>query len=506
MSQILLLPLLLGVPSADAPADARELAALVAPYLEDRTVVLGHIDLATFDVDALVKLAVERGKVERESLAEPAKMLNGLIKALTAEKVRHVFLVWSLIDVPENGPFLVLGAKEANPEKVGQVFRQAHLFPSFKFEAIRGGLVGGTEPILKRMRDLKPMARPDLEKALAGVGPGFAQAVAAGPTDMRKVVEEIMPTLPPELGGGSIQVLTRGLQWAGASAGLADGKLALRFQIVGSDADAAKALLDLLGRALKIAAQQKPIRDTIPGAEKLIAQLTPKQDGNRLVLDLDDASLSRIIEPLVRRQMAEAGVSQARNNLKQLGLALHNYHDAHRRFPAYASFDKQQKPLLSWRVHLLPFIGEDNLYKQFKLDEPWDSEHNKKLIAKMPPIFRSTDNPKLNADGKTTYLAPRADSTMFPGKQGVRIADVTDGTSNTIFLVDADDANAVIWTKPDDWTLDPKQPRKGLSLRFERGFLTLFVDGSVRVLPKTIANETLNALFTRNGGEVIDLP
>jgi hypothetical protein len=507
MSQMLLLPLLLSVPAADAPANARELAALVAPYLEDRTVALNHIDLAAFDVEALVKLAVERGKVERESLAEPAKVLTGLIKGLAAENIRHVFLVWSLIDVPENGPFVVLATtQKADPDKVRQVFREAQLFPGYKFEAIRGNLVGGSEPTLKRMRDLKPLARPDLEKALAGVGPGFAQLVLAGTTDMRKILEEIMPMLPPELGGGSIQVLSRGLQWAGASAQLGDGKLAVRFQVVGSDADAAKGLLDLTGRALKIGAQQKPIRDAIPGAEKLVAQLTPRQDGNRLVLELDDASLAKLIEPLVRREMAEAGLRQSQNNLKQIGLALHNYHDAHGRFPAYASFDKQQKPLLSWRVHLLPYLVQDNLYKQFKLDEPWDSEHNKKLIAKMPAIFQSTNNPKLNADGKTTYLAPRGDSTMFPNKQGLRIADVVDGTSNTIFLVDADDANAVIWTKPDDWQLNPKQPRKGLSLRFDRGFLMLFVDGSVRILPKTITDMTLNAVFTRNGGEVIDLP
>ena len=84
---------------------------------------------------------------------------------------------------------------------------------------------------------------------------------------------------------------------------------------------------------------------------------------------------------------------------------MHNYHDVYKSFPAQASYDNKKKPLLSWRVHLLPYLDELALYKQFKLDEPWDSANNKPLIAKMPAVFRS---PHIaNAEpGKTTYLVP----------------------------------------------------------------------------------------------------
>jgi hypothetical protein len=88
----------------------------------------------------------------------------------------------------------------------------------------------------------------------------------------------------------------------------------------------------------------------------------------------------------------------------------------------------------------------------------------------------------------------------------VRIKEVTDGTSNTIFMVDADDKDAVIWTKPDDLKLDPKDPKKGLSNRFPAGFLAAFADGSVRLLPYSINKETLHALFTKNGGEDVNIP
>src|SRR5438093_7201056 len=75
------------------------------------------------------------------------------------------------------------------------------------------------------------------------------------------------------------------------------------------------------------------------------------------------------------------------NNLKQLALAMHNYHDTYGHLPPAALKNKKGKPLLSWRVALLPFVEEDKLYKEFRLDEPWDSAHNKKLLAKMPKLF-----------------------------------------------------------------------------------------------------------------------
>ena len=195
------------------------------------------------------------------------------------------------------------------------------------------------------------------------------------------------------------------------------------------------------------------------------------------------------------------------NKLRQLALASLSYMDAHQTYPAAYSTDKAGKPLLSWRVHLLPFVGEEKLYKEFHLDEPWDSEHNKKLIARMPDVFRApAADPKLAADGKTTYLAPVGEATMFPGPRGVRIAEVTDGTSNTILFVEADDDHAVTWTAPDDLAYDPKEPMKGLGGHYHGGFLAAFADGDAHFLQKSDDKDNIRALFTRNGGEVVKLP
>jgi hypothetical protein len=235
--------------------------------------------------------------------------------------------------------------------------------------------------------------------------------------------------------------------------------------------------------------------------------LGPAVRGDRLTVELDEsaAAVAQMSASLLARARTAAGRAQSSNNLKQIALAWHNYHDANKAFPADIR-DKDGKPLLSWRVAILPYIEQDNLYKQFKLDEPWDSEHNKKLIPLMPATFRS---PAQKAgDGKTTCLAPRGATgpkgEVKYGVLGVPIKEVTDGTSNTIMVVEVGDEAAVEWTKPADLDVDVKQPLKGLLGHYENGFLAAFADGSVRFISGKVTPQTLNAAFTRNGGEVIN--
>ncbi len=192
------------------------------------------------------------------------------------------------------------------------------------------------------------------------------------------------------------------------------------------------------------------------------------------------------------------------NNLKQIALSLHNYHNSHNAFPPAYTTDKNGKPLLSWRVQTLPDLESKGivLYERFHQDEPWDSEHNKKLIPLMPRTFKAPGSKA--GPGKTNYLAVRGDKTIFAGAKGIGLRDVRDGSSNTIMTVEANDESAVIWTKPDDFQYDPKNPIKGLLGLRTRGFNAGFADGSVRFISGTVSPDVLNAAFTRNGGEVID--
>jgi Protein of unknown function (DUF1559) len=161
-----------------------------------------------------------------------------------------------------------------------------------------------------------------------------------------------------------------------------------------------------------------------------------------------------LLLPAVQAARAAARRMQSSNNLKQLALANLNYESAFKRFPAAFSTDEAGKPLLSWRVQILPFIEQNDLYQQFHLDEPWDSEHNLKLLEKMPQVFRS---PESRAPvGNTVYLGIggkqgviRAFDKSNPrSPRGVRFGDMVDGSSNTIMVIETSDKFAVEWTKP----------------------------------------------------------
>lgn len=187
------------------------------------------------------------------------------------------------------------------------------------------------------------------------------------------------------------------------------------------------------------------------------------------------------------------------NNLKQFGLAVHNSHDTFGVFPFQHRPKEQAHPGLSWRVAILPFVEQDNLYREFHLDEPWDSEHNKKLIEKMPKIYAPPPGVEAKA-GQTYYRMFDGPGTMYRMKA---IADVTDGTSNTLMVVEA--GEPVIWTKPDELPYDPDKPLPKLGGHFPGGFNALLGDGSVRFIRKGIDEKTLRALITANGGEPVTL-
>ncbi len=157
--------------------------------------------------------------------------------------------------------------------------------------------------------------------------------------------------------------------------------------------------------------------------------------------------------------------------------------------------------MLSWRVFILPYIDQQDLYKQFHLDEPWDSEHNKKLLAKMPKTYASASDEKTLKDHTTYYQGLVGKGAFFEGKKGFRIADITDGLSNTLMIVEA--SKAVPWTKPEDIPYDPAKPLPKLAHASPKGFLTCLGDGSVRFISKTITEKTLRNAITRNDGNVL---
>ena len=105
---------------------------------------------------------------------------------------------------------------------------------------------------------------------------------------------------------------------------------------------------------------------------------------------------------------------------------------------------------------ILPYLEQEALYKEFHLDEPWDSPHNRTLIARMPAGLPLPDGIRRRGPrGQDALRRPARTGTVFRGAEPVSIKEITDGTSNTIIFVDAGDDRAVTWTKPDDWDVPP---------------------------------------------------
>src|SRR6202035_2688673 len=197
---------------------------------------------------------------------------------------------------------------------------------------------------------------------------------------------------------------------------------------------------------------------------------------------------------------------QIANNLKQIGLAMHNHHDATKAFPPAGISginDPNGKPLLSWRVAILPYVEQDALYRQFDLNQPWDHPTNKKLIARMPAIYKLPGAE--TKEGETHYRVLVGPGTMFEprkgpgGRQiGITLQSVVDGTANTIMVVEAKEPT--IWTRPDDLPFDPKGPLPKFGVSPD-GFHVLLAEGSVRFVRSTISEQTLRRAITRNDGE-----
>jgi Protein of unknown function (DUF1559) len=205
-----------------------------------------------------------------------------------------------------------------------------------------------------------------------------------------------------------------------------------------------------------------------------------------------------MMAPAVGKIRESTARLQSANNLKQIALALHNYHDTYGTFPAAAVVDKKGKPLLSWRVMILPYIEEDNLYKQFHLDEPWDSEHNKQFIDKMPKTLALPN--MMSKPGHTHYRVFVGNGALFDWIQGYTIADISDGTSNTWMVVEAEEG--VPWSKPDELEFDPKKDLPKLGKAFKNGFHVAYADGSVRFYKEV--PKSAKAMITKAGGEVIE--
>lgn len=218
--------------------------------------------------------------------------------------------------------------------------------------------------------------------------------------------------------------------------------------------------------------------------------------------------LAALLLPAVQAAREAARRSQCTNNLKMIGLGMHNYLSQHRSFPPAYLPDQDGKPMHSWRVLLLPYLEEEPLYKQYRFDEPWDGPNNRALTDLMPKVYQCPSDPSPNAAKTTNYVVITGVGTVFEGAEAMSIRDITDGTSNTFLVVEVP-GTSVNWLEPKDTTIEGinqmLQNAANGSGGHPGGFNALFCDGSVRFISFTMDPETLKCLIQKDDGQAIPL-
>lgn len=225
------------------------------------------------------------------------------------------------------------------------------------------------------------------------------------------------------------------------------------------------------------------------------------------------ALLLWVLGPALTAGGAAVQQSACDTNLKQIGLALEQYYQKYGSYPPAYTVDAKGKRMHSWRVLILPFLGEQGLYSQYNMNEPWDSTQNMAVARRMPAVFGCPADITAIDNGETSYLVVIGKGTAFPGKTGVTKQQILDKPGLTILVVESH-ASGIGWTEPKD--LDASQmlyivnggTGKGggaqeISSRHPHGANVLMADNETGFLRDTLPSEMIEALLTIDGKEAV---
>jgi hypothetical protein len=258
------------------------------------------------------------------------------------------------------------------------------------------------------------------------------------------------------------------------------------------------------------------LRTLLPDVEeeKLVFRMKGKNAASKQAVVSAVGVGAALLIPAIQSAREAARRMQCAGNIKQIVLAIHNYHDAYNALPPLYSVDKNGKPLHSWRVLLLPFIEQAGLYSQIRLDEPWDSEHNKQFHDRVIPTYNCPSNP--NPRGMTSYSAiagqvfvpaKKSDAAPFSNHSDMDFSHITDGTSNTIAIVEVKEP--FCWMDPTaDITLEEfvKGINNGLCGSYHPGGINVgMLDGTTSFIGETVDPVILRCLAMPDDGTSVGL-
>jgi hypothetical protein len=486
--------------------EAARRAQLLAPLLDNDTFAVVRVDVEKIDIPAAYALAEQVPDLltVNSYLPPNAEAAVGMAKAFRAAGGKDSYILLGVSDFNEFFPSAIVPlAPGADSDALAKVVR------SQTTERLGDVLFSGSHKTLARLQAIKPSPRPGLQRALAAVADSAVQLVVIPTDDSRAALEQLI--LPRILGDAHARPLIRESLWIAAGFSFAP-RASLKLAIGAPDARTAERIKSAFGSFLASQGEREIVRLLWPRFDEISKFFDWKQQADHsLSVTWDDrqGQVSEFAQIAIVPPLSVAASVNARqmtfDQLKTLEIGLLNHHDVFKAFPPPAILSKEGKPLLSWRVKILPFIDENRMYQDFHRDEPWDSPHNKQFIARMPAVYRCVKS-KVADSGRTVFQVPRGPSTIFPGPEGITIRKIIDGTSRTISIVEVDEEHAVPWTKPDDWTFDPENPTAGLGGHYFGVFLAGWADGHASAIPTTVDKDLLRAAFTRDGREPLKAP
>lgn len=478
------------------------------PYFDKDTFLVAKIQPPKIAVTKLIAHLRSQGAVDFAT----SLFINFILSQTGKDLDRHVeefWIAWGSNGSPEDGMAQLILIPRRDQKQLEFLKKQNISFPGsedWRFEEGPGWIFYGNEKNLKNAKRGNNTPNPSFVLALKTWQRDYPIQFAYIPTpNHRKNLLELEAAWAGDFPGLDLSDLTQSLDWISWGLDLFPPKARLYLQQSDSKgADKAKAfLLKLFDRMPNAMAQDSDFRDLLEPTEKLTNTLKKglKIQNEGVLMEMNDPQpLLDLLVVSLKKNQEMAKYKETRDNMARIFQAITDWEKEKEKGEGFAPAIalKDGKPGLSWRVLILPHLGEEKLFKEFRLEEPWDSPHNQPLVKKIPAVYR---NPNFRApSGTTSYLLPVGTGTLFPtAGTKIRLKDIPGGPANRILLVEGAASRAVPWTKPEDWPAGDMENYEEMLFGFRTGFNFAYADGSLGRFRPPVEEKNLRALLNQKG-------
>ncbi|MGB7344101.1 MAG: DUF1559 domain-containing protein [Pirellulaceae bacterium] len=468
---------------------------LLGRFIETSSVALGEFDLTKIDAHEIASFAnqVTGQNQTRDHVERDSQPIQKVIDSLSSAGAEKVYLIASLRSVADGGPLVVVPCD--NPAAVdgvvSNVLKSTSAPEQFVTHVGEDALLLGPQVAIDRALVNKG-ADSDLLKLLKRGEKLDHTICIVFPSEVRTELAVFLPdqmpdSVPVKFSPRQLVSDLENLQltWAFPPKGN------LRGQVKTSDGSAAERVEAVLKNALSV----------VP---ELSQAVSISVDDDSVGIKSTPAQFTQLIQKAIAPAQEKNLRMMQMNDAKRVLLAFHNYHSAYAHCPPRCWTDKAGNPLLSWRVTILPFMGQQALYRDMKRGEAWNSKDNQTFTEMAVPEYAGS-RPDREHPAYTRLRAPVYPGSLWHGDgPPKKFADVNDGLSNTIALIYAPQDAATPWTSPEPWIISEDDPMKDV-FGDQDSTIMARLDGSVHFVKKSeMTNEKLKALLTIAGGEVIE--